>query len=196
MKVIYLAIALLLQSLVTYSQQTDSILIAEQSKFQNNKVYKMKYGLDIPIAVAGTAWTLYSFTKIYGGDKTDEAIINALNPDDLNSIDRSTANNYSEKAKAASDKFFYGSMPAPLFLLLDKKIRKDAFLFGESQSRVIVSIDSDNQAEFEGFLKSDNADFTLLGAVIYGNCLVDNEHYGNTFELKQMYEATLPALMN
>ena len=78
----------------------------------------------------------------------------------------------------------------------DKKIRKDAFLFGESQSRVIVSIDPDNQAEFEGFLKSDNADFTLLGAVIYGNCLVDNEHYGNTFELKQMYEATLPALMN
>jgi len=69
---------------------------------------------------------LYSFTNIYGGDKTDAAVIMALNPDDLNSIDRSTADNYSPKAKAASDKFFYGSMPAPLFLLFDKKIRKDA----------------------------------------------------------------------
>jgi len=78
----------------------------------------------------------------------------------------------------------------------DKNFRKDAFLFGESQSRIVVSIDPEKQAEFEGFLKSDNADFTLLGSVIYGNSLVDNEHYGNTYELREIYEGTLPALMN
>ena len=78
----------------------------------------------------------------------------------------------------------------------DKNFRKDAFLFGESQSRIVVSIDPDNKQEFEEFLKSDNADFSALGAVIYGNCLVDNEHFGNTFELRQIYEGVLPALMN
>ncbi|MBC7933961.1 MAG: phosphatase PAP2 family protein [Rhizobacter sp.] len=126
MKTIYLFPVLLLISFISFGQQLDSTIAAEQSTIKNRKVYKMKYGIDIPIAVAGTAWTLYSFTKIYGGDKTPEAEIVALNPDDLNSIDRSTANNNSEKAKAASDKFFYCSMSAPLFLLFDKKIRKDA----------------------------------------------------------------------
>ncbi|MBC7388615.1 MAG: phosphoribosylformylglycinamidine synthase subunit PurL [Opitutaceae bacterium] len=78
----------------------------------------------------------------------------------------------------------------------DKNFRKDAFLFGESQSRIVVSIDPDNKQEFEEFLKTENTDFSALGAVIYGNCLVDNEHFGNTFELRQIYEGVLPALMN
>src|ERR1700754_1129246 len=98
MKIIYLLILLLSISVISFSQQLDSTVIAEQAGIQNNKVYKMKYGLDIPIAVAGTAWTLYGFSKIYGRDKVPEATILALNPDDLNSIDRSTADNYSTKA--------------------------------------------------------------------------------------------------
>ena len=81
----------------------------------NHQVFnKMKYGLDIPIAGVGTAWTLYAFTKIYGGDKTPQSDILALNRDDLHFINRSTTNNFSEKAKAASDKLFYGVMHAPL----------------------------------------------------------------------------------
>lgn len=78
----------------------------------------------------------------------------------------------------------------------DKNFRKDAFLFGESQSRVVVSIDAETQQDFEGFLKAEGADFLLLGSVIYGNCVIDNEHFGNTYELREIYEGALPALMN
>ena len=105
-------------------------MMPPDSKIKPSGIYKMKYGLDIPIAGVGTAWTLYAFTKIYGGDKTPQSEILALNRDDLNSIDRSTANNFSQKAKAASDKLFYGAMPAPLLLLFDKKIRKDGAKIG------------------------------------------------------------------
>lgn len=129
MKIIYLVSLLLLISIVSFGQQIDSTIIAEQSKVQD-KVYKMKYGIDIPLTAAGTAWTLYGFSKIYGRDKVPEAEILALDPADLNSIDRSAADNYSTKAKSASDKFFYGSMPAPLIFLLDKRMRKDAAKIG------------------------------------------------------------------
>ncbi len=123
-------VVLLLISYVSYGQQLDSVIVAEQSRVTNDKVYKLKYGIDIPLTAAGTAWTLYGFSKIYGRDKVPEAEILALDANDLNSIDRSTADNYSEKAKAASDKFFYGAMPAPLIFLFDKKIRKDAGKIG------------------------------------------------------------------
>ncbi len=92
--------------------------------------FHMKPAIDIPIAAAGSAWTLYGFSKIYGRDDVSVEKINSLRRSTINRIDRSTADNYSPKAKSASDKFFYSSMPLPLFLLLDKKIRKDALSVG------------------------------------------------------------------
>lgn len=77
----------------------------------------------------------------------------------------------------------------------DKNFRKDAFLFGESQSRVVVSVDPELKEDFEGFLKTQNADFTFLGTVAYGNCIIDNEVFGNTFELREVYEGALPAYL-
>lgn len=135
MKILYLLIVLLLRSIISFGQQPDTTIIVTEHIVTerpviNDKVYKMKYGLDIPLTVAGTAWTLYGFSRIYGRDKVPEAEILALDPQDINSIDRSSADNYSEKAKSASDKFFYGSMPAPLIFLLDKKMRKDAHKIG------------------------------------------------------------------
>ena len=94
-------------------------------QFSKPEVYHIKKGIDIPLTAAGVAWTLYGFTKIYGRDAVPQSEILALNKENVNSFDRSVTDNYSLKAKAASDKFFYGSQPAPLFLLLDKKIRKD-----------------------------------------------------------------------
>lgn len=86
----------------------------------------MKYGIDIPIAAAGTAWTLYGFSKIYGRDPSSAAEVLALDRNNVNSFDRPITKEYSESAAAASDKLFYGSMPLPLILLFDKKISKDA----------------------------------------------------------------------
>ncbi len=96
----------------------------------NQQVYHIRNGIDLPLTAATTAFTLYGFTKIYGGDKTSEAVILALDPNDVNSLDRPVTRNFSPSAKDASDKFFYGSMPLPLVFLLDKKMRKDALQIG------------------------------------------------------------------
>ena len=94
------------------------------------EVYKIKTKVDIPISLAAAGFTLFGFSKVYGRTKTPDAEILALNKNDVNSIDRSTAGNSDEKAKNASDLFFYGAMPAPLLLMLDKEIRKDGFKIG------------------------------------------------------------------
>ena len=86
------------------------------------EVYNLKAKVDIPVTLAAAGFTLFGFSKIYSRDDTPESEILALKKSDVNSIDRSTAGNSDEKAKNASDKFFYGAMPAPLILLLDKKI--------------------------------------------------------------------------
>lgn len=99
-------------------------------KEHNNDVYKIKYGIDVPVTVAGIGWTLYGFSKIYRRDRVSEAEILALDPNDVNSLDRPYTHKYNLKAKNLSDKFFYGSMPAPIILLLDKKIRNDGHQVG------------------------------------------------------------------
>jgi len=126
MKVFTLLSVSLLFTSPSFSQQTDTIALINTIQTKPASIYKMKYGVDIPLTVGGVGWTLFAFTKIYGRDRVPDAEILALNPADLNTLDRPMTKNYSEKAKKASDLLFYGSMPAPLLLLLDKKIRKDA----------------------------------------------------------------------
>lgn len=92
----------------------------------SNKIYKIKAALDLPVIAAGSAWTLYAFSKIYDRDPSTVEKINSLNVHNIPRFDRWAADIYSEKAAEASDAFFYGSMPLPVLLLLDKKIRKDA----------------------------------------------------------------------
>lgn len=97
---------------------------------ESGEVYNIKPAIDIPLTVAVDAWSLYGMNKIYSRDKTPESVVNALNINDINSFDRKTWSNYDEKAKDASDLFFYASMPLPLFLMLDKEIRKDGLKIG------------------------------------------------------------------
>jgi membrane-associated phospholipid phosphatase len=96
----------------------------------SGEVYKIKAKVDIPITLAAAGFTLFGFSKIYSRDKIPESEILALRPENVNSIDRSTAGNFDEKAKDLSDKFFFGAMPAPLILMLDKEIRKDGLKVG------------------------------------------------------------------
>ena len=67
----------------------------------NSEVYKIKAKVDIPVTIAAAGFTLFGFSKVYGRDKTPDAEILALNKNDVNSIDRSTAGNSDEKAKKA-----------------------------------------------------------------------------------------------
>ncbi len=67
----------------------------------------------------------------------------------------------------------------------DNNIRKDAFLFGESQSRYVVSIQPENAESFYQFIKEWNLFSTHLGEVTSGEMLIDGESFG---EIGTWYE--------
>jgi membrane-associated phospholipid phosphatase len=90
------------------------------------EVYKLKLPVDIPVTAAGVAWSIYAFPKIYDKPSSTEAEILRLNKEDLNGFDRWAAGKYNETADKNSDMLFYGSIPLPLLLFIDKDIRKDA----------------------------------------------------------------------
>jgi phosphoribosylformylglycinamidine synthase len=68
-------------------------------------------------------------------------------------------------------------------------IRKDAFLFGEAQSRVVVSVSADKVAAFESALG--NHPFEKLGTVTPGNILVGGEDWGNVTTWKDAYDTAI-----
>ena len=78
----------------------------------------------------------------------------------------------------------------------DHNIRKDAFLFGESPSRVVVSIDNSNKQAFEKLLSKSKTSFHLLGAVTEGDILVDGELFGNISDYKQKFNTSLSNKMS
>lgn len=117
------------------AQQTDTVVVSTviplpESKEKKITVYKIKPAVDIPVTGVFMAWSLYGMSIIYGRDKVPEAEILALNRNDVNNFDRPVTYNYSTKSNSNSDIFFYGSMPLPLLLLLDKRIRKDGLIVG------------------------------------------------------------------
>lgn len=127
---------------ISFSQQ-DSLMnmIATTVQMENNTqepVYKLKPAVDIPLSLAGAGFSTYAFSKIYSKDSSTASQINALRKDNINGFDRWAAGKNSKKAADVSDLFFYGSIPLPLLLMFDKKIRKDAakigFLYFETLS--------------------------------------------------------------
>jgi phosphoribosylformylglycinamidine synthase subunit PurL len=78
----------------------------------------------------------------------------------------------------------------------EENVRKDAFLFGESQSRIVVSVAPKMQEAFVEFMAVSEVPFSLLGTVTEAEVLVDNESWGSTESLSKPYHAFLPNLMN
>ena len=74
-------------------------------------------------------------------------------------------------------------------------IRKDAFLFGESPSRIVVSIEPKNKDLFEKFMLSTNSAFSHLGNVTSGDIIIDNESFGNSEEYKNIYDTSISEKM-
>ena len=77
----------------------------------------------------------------------------------------------------------------------DKNFRKDAFLFGEAQSRVIVSIDPSQKNTFETTLKDLNVPFFALGEVAQKEIKIDGVTYGNCHEYKHYFDTALSTIM-
>jgi phosphoribosylformylglycinamidine synthase len=78
----------------------------------------------------------------------------------------------------------------------DDNIRKDAFLFGESPSRVVVSIDNCNKKAFETLLSKTKTSFHQIGTVTEGDLLVDGELFGNVSDYKQKFDTSLTKKMS
>tara|TARA_Y100000782_G_scaffold31337_1_gene34671 strand:- start:3219 stop:5459 length:2241 start_codon:yes stop_codon:yes gene_type:complete len=76
-------------------------------------------------------------------------------------------------------------------IVTDSLVRKDAFLFGEAQSRVVVSVKPDQQEEFVEFMTTREVDYTLLGHTTSGDLVVDDESFGNVDEKAKLYNEAL-----
>lgn len=73
----------------------------------------------------------------------------------------------------------------------DPTIRRDSFLFGEAQSRAIVSVSKENEEKFLGALFETEIDFSLLGEVRLSSIRIDGEGWGDITEWKDRYDNAL-----
>lgn len=73
-------------------------------------------------------------------------------------------------------------------VITDSEIRKDAFLFGESQSRVVVSVVEDDEDKFLDYVAEMNIPCLLLGHVTKGRCTVDEQNFGMMADYKELYD--------
>lgn len=78
----------------------------------------------------------------------------------------------------------------------DAAVRKDAFLFGEAQSRVVVSVSPEQKDALLNKLKSENTPYFELGKVTSGELVVDNEKFGHISDWKQTYDTSLEKYLN
>jgi phosphoribosylformylglycinamidine synthase len=77
----------------------------------------------------------------------------------------------------------------------DDQIRRDAFLFGESQGRIVVSIDALRQEEFVEYMAFTEVPFSMLGLVVADEVVVDEESWGSTDSFFHEYESGLSSHM-
>ncbi|MFN8308296.1 MAG: phosphoribosylformylglycinamidine synthase subunit PurL [Ferruginibacter sp.] len=74
-------------------------------------------------------------------------------------------------------------------------IRPDAYWFGESQSRVVVSVSKENRNDFNMLLEKMEMTVTYLGTVTSGRISVNGEDWGTVNEWKDKYENAIANLL-
>jgi phosphoribosylformylglycinamidine synthase len=78
----------------------------------------------------------------------------------------------------------------------DKAVRKDAFLFGEAQSRVLVSVSASKANVFEAEVKKHGVVCSVLGEVKGTSVVIDGTNYGSLAEFKKPYETVIEGYMS
>ena len=73
----------------------------------------------------------------------------------------------------------------------DTTIRSDAFWYGESQSRVVVSIKSNNEKDFIRFASDAGLPFSKLGSVQGTQIKINDENWGPVDEWKVSYDQVI-----
>ncbi len=77
----------------------------------------------------------------------------------------------------------------------DETIRSDAFWFGESQSRVVVSVNTATEELMLNTLKSKAVPFTKLGNVSVGYIKIGDKNWGDISSWKNKYDNVIGVMM-
>ncbi|MCW5906913.1 MAG: phosphoribosylformylglycinamidine synthase subunit PurL [Chitinophagales bacterium] len=77
----------------------------------------------------------------------------------------------------------------------DSDVRKDAYLFGEAQSRVVVSVNPDKEDAFLDTLTKHDVDFSNIGIVTSSMIYIDKERWGSAGTWKDMYDNALEKVL-
>ena len=81
-------------------------------------------------------------------------------------------------------------------IVTDSEIRRDAFLFGESQSRIAVTVVEDYEDEFLDFVGESGVQVMLLGHVTKGRVTIDEENFGFIEDYRAIYENSIAEAMS
>jgi len=73
----------------------------------------------------------------------------------------------------------------------DTNFRKDAYLFGESQGRILVSVSAESEDALVNHLNSHNVSFTKLGEITGNEAIIDGESFGLIQDWKNIYDHAL-----
>jgi len=76
------------------------------------------------------------------------------------------------------------------------EIRKDAFLFGEAQSRVVVSVNLEKEDGFIDYMIAQELQFSTLGHVTKGELRVDDISFGFISDVKKNYLTALEKILD
>lgn len=77
----------------------------------------------------------------------------------------------------------------------DAEIRPDAFLFGEAQGRIVVSVSTSRETHFIDYMVANKIPFTALGHVTKSEIRVDDVSFGFISDMKQVYDTALEAMV-
>ncbi|MBN2777469.1 MAG: phosphoribosylformylglycinamidine synthase subunit PurL [Bacteroidales bacterium] len=75
------------------------------------------------------------------------------------------------------------------------EFRTDAFLFGEAQGRVVVSVEIEKEPDFIDFMLAHDFPFTTLGHVTKGELRIDDKSFGFIADEKQKYDTAIEKIM-
>jgi phosphoribosylformylglycinamidine synthase len=78
----------------------------------------------------------------------------------------------------------------------DFDVRADAFLFGEAQSRVVVSVSEDHLDGFLDLVNKSDVEWANLGTVTEGELTIDEQSFGDVSKAKELYDNAIGKMMS
>ena len=81
-------------------------------------------------------------------------------------------------------------------ITLPAEFRKDAVLFGEAASRILVTVSEENKDKFIDVMMLNGCDFDLMGHVTKGGIRVDDEDWGSVSDYQEIYDNALGTILS